>query len=433
MEKINFSEELELEGYYEKLDNELEVYLVPMENKDKYFLTYATKFGSTTTTFTPGDSKREVTVPDGIAHFLEHKMFEQEDGVDPFTFFSKSGTDANASTNFEGTRYIASGTKNYEENLRYLIRYVNSPYFTDENVEKEKGIIAQEINMYKDEAEYAIENTLRKNTYHKDHHRIDIAGEVEDIEKITKEDLYLCYNNFYQPRNMFLLVVGKFNVDQTKRIIDEELRPLVNKTETIPIIKEIKEPQSIKKKEETIPFNITIPKIMLSVKTPISNFKIDDQFKLDFYLRVIMSVAFGNGSLFRERITNHNLMTRFYTDLESVQQYKTIYIYAESIKPDELLQEIYQEFDHIVVTEEDLERLKKVFIAQEIKQADYVDGVTMSITNDLIRYHRLIHNPIELYKSLNIEELNKVLKAIEFKNRALVTYVPKNMPSFDKN
>ena len=114
MEKINFSEELELEGYYEKLDNELEVYLVPMENKDKYFLTYATKFGSTTTTFTPGDSKREVTVPDGIAHFLEHKMFEQEDGVDPFTFFSKSGTDANASTNFEGTRSIASGTKNYE-------------------------------------------------------------------------------------------------------------------------------------------------------------------------------------------------------------------------------------------------------------------------------------------------------------------------------
>lgn len=427
MKKIDFSKELELEGYYEKLANGLEVYLIPMENKDKYFLTYATKFGSTITSFIPGDAKKEVTVPDGIAHFLEHKMFEQESGEDPFTFFSKSGTDANASTYYEGTRYIASGTKNYEENLRYLINYVNSPYFTDENVEKEKGIIAQEINMYKDQAEYAIENTLRKNTYHKDHHRIDIAGEVKDIQKITKEQLYLCYNNFYQPRNMFLLVVGKFDVEKTKQIIDELLRPLENKTETIPIVKEIKEPLAVKKKEETVPFNITVPKIMISIKTPTSNFKIEEEIKLNLYIYIIMSTAFGNGSLFKERVMNQNLMTKFYTDCEDIPRYKTIYLYAESSNPDELLEEIYKEFDQIQVTEEDLNRFKKVLIAQEIKQADYVDGVTISITNDIIKYNQLHQDPIGLYKSLTIEELNQVLSAIEFKNRALVTYIPKNM------
>lgn len=432
MQKIDFSEQLELEGYYEKLANGLEVYLIPMENKDKYFLTYATKFGSTTTTFTPGDSKKEVTVPNGIAHFLEHKMFEQEDGVDPFTFFSKSGTDANASTNFSGTRYIATGTKNYEENLRYLINYVNSPYFTDNNVEKEKGIIAQEINMYKDQAEYAIENTLRQNTFHKDNHRVDIAGEIEDINKITKEDLYLCYNNFYQPRNMFLLVVGKFDLDKTKNIINELLRPLENKTETPPTIKEIKEPQAIRKKEETVPFNITIPKIMLSIKTPSSNFKITDNIKLDLYLYIILSVAFGNSSLFKEKITNNNLITKFYTDQESINNYKILYFYAESTNTTELLEELYNEFEHIKITESDLERYKKVLIAQEIKQADYVDGITMSITNDIIKYNQLVTNSIELYKELNITELNKVLKAIDFKNRALVTYIPKNIPNHNK-
>ena len=427
MKKIEFSKELELKGYYEKLANGLEVYLIPMENKDKYYLTYATKFGSTTTSFIPGDAKKEVTVPDGIAHFLEHKMFEQENGEDPFTFFSKSGTDANASTNFEGTRYIAEGTKNYEENLRYLIKYVNSPYFTDENVEKEKGIIAQEINMYKDQAEYAIENTLRQNTYHKDHHRIDIAGEVKDINKITKEQLYLCYNNFYQPRNMFLLVVGKFDLEKTKQIVDELLRPLENKTETIPIVKEIKEPSTIKKKEEVVPFNITIPKIMLSIKTPTSNFKIKEDIKLNLYLYIIINTAFGNGSFFKERVTNQNLMTKFYTDCESVPHYKTIYLYAESSSPEELLQEIYNEFEHIHVTEEDLNRFRKALIAQEIKQADYVDGVTISITNDIIKYNQLYSDPIGLYKSLTIDELNQVLTSIDFKNRALVTYMPKNI------
>lgn len=427
MKKIEFSKELELKGYYEKLANGLEVYLIPMENKDKYYLTYATKFGSTTTSFIPGDAKKEVTVPDGIAHFLEHKMFEQENGEDPFTFFSKSGTDANASTNFEGTRYIAEGTKNYEENLRYLIKYVNSPYFTDENVEKEKGIIAQEINMYKDQAEYAIENTLRQNTYHKDHHRIDIAGEVKDINKITKEQLYLCYNNFYQPRNMFLLVVGKFDLEKTKQIVDELLRPLENKTETIPIVKEIKEPSTIKKKEEVVPFNITIPKIMLSIKTSTSNFKIKEDIKLNLYLYIIINTAFGNGSFFKERVTNQNLMTKFYTDCESVPHYKTIYLYAESSSPEELLQEIYNEFEHIHVTEEDLNRFRKALIAQEIKQADYVDGVTISITNDIIKYNQLYSDPISLYKSLTIDELNQVLTSIDFKNRALVTYMPKNI------
>lgn len=433
MKKINFSKELELEGYYEKLENGLEVYLIPMEKKDKYFLTYATRFGSTTTAFTPGDSKKEVTVPDGIAHFLEHKMFEQKDGIDPFTFFSKSGTDANASTNYDGTRYIASGTKNFEENLRYLINYVNNPYFTDENVEKEKPIIAQEINMYKDEAECAIENTLRLNTYHKDNHRVDIAGEVKDIEKITKEDLYLCYDNFYQPRNMFLLVVGNFDLNTAKKIVDEELRTLKNKTETIPTVKEIKELPSVRKKEETVPFNISIPKIMISIKTPINNFKIEDKLKLSLYLYIINNINFGNASLFKEKMTNNNLITKFYADSEYVNNYEIIYLYAETTKPKELLKEIYHKLDDLTVTEEDLTRLKKTLIAQEIKQADYVDGVTASITHDLIKYNKLVENPIEIYKSLNIDELNKVLKGINYKNRAVVTYVPKNMPKFQES
>ena len=431
MRRVNYSEELELEVYHEKLDNGLEVYLVPMKNKDKYYLTYATHYGSTTTTFTKGDSKKEVTVPNGIAHFLEHKMFEQENGEDPFEFFAKSGTDANASTDYDLTRYIASGTKNFKENLRYLIKYVNEPYFTDENVEKEKGIIAQEINMYKDEAEYAIEDSIRECTYHNDNHRIDIAGEVEDIKKITKEDLYLCYNNFYSPRNMFLLVVGKFDVEDAKQIINEELVPLKNKTETLPQIKEIIEPPEVKTEYLKVPFNITIPKMMVSIKTEKNKFKLKDNIKLDLYLNIICNILFGSSSLFREKATNNNLITKFYTEIESVKKYNIIYLFGESTNPDELLNKIREELQNINITEEDLERYKKVLIANEIKQADYVDGVTINLTTELQRYGKAINNPIEIYRSLNMKELNEVLKSINIDNQAVVIYVPKNMPSYN--
>ena len=128
---------LDISCYTDKLKNGLDIIFVPYDNKKNYFISYATRYGSEVTTFTPSGSKEEIKVPDGIAHFLEHKMFEQEDGIDPFSYFSESGTGSNASTSFDNTQYICYGTKKFEDNLRYLLKFVNSPYYTDENVEKE--------------------------------------------------------------------------------------------------------------------------------------------------------------------------------------------------------------------------------------------------------------------------------------------------------
>src|SRR5574344_308930 len=165
---------LDKKCYTETLKNGLNIILIPYEDKKNYFMTYATRYGSEINTFTPNNSKKNITVPNGIAHFLEHKMFEQEDGIDPFTFFSESGTGANASTSFDSTQYICYGTKEFEKNLEFLLTYVNEPYFTDENVEKEKGIIQEEIKMYEDIPECMLENKLREGIYHIHPHRIDI-------------------------------------------------------------------------------------------------------------------------------------------------------------------------------------------------------------------------------------------------------------------
>ena len=172
--------------YYEKLDNGLQVYIVPFKNKNNYFVSYFTKFGSLILDFYSEEEKKMIKVPDGIAHFLEHKMFEQEDGMDPFEFFAQSGTGCNASTRYKVTRYYFNGNDKLYENLNYLIDYVNSPYFTDENVEKEKGIICEEINMLKDNPEWFAEEEIQRMLYHKHTFRIPIAGTCESVRTITK-------------------------------------------------------------------------------------------------------------------------------------------------------------------------------------------------------------------------------------------------------
>ena len=432
MKKIEL-EKLDVVVNYEKLDNGLEIYLVPLSNKNKYYMTYATRYGSTVNSFIPCNSKKEENVPFGIAHFLEHKMFEMEDGVDPFTFFSESGTDANAATGFDFTKYICSGTKNFDSNLRYLINYVNKPYFTDSNVEKEKGIIAEEINMYKDEAVFAIENSIRMNTYFEDLHRYDIAGEVSDIEKITKEDLYLCYDNFYSPRNMFVLVVGNFDLDNALSIIKEECCKLENKYDDMPKIKKVNEPSCIREKYEVVPFNISVPKLMMTIKLKRDLFNIDNELKLDLYLNLIVNILFGYSSVFREDALDNNLMTDFYYDVESVDGYRTVYLYAETTYPNELLEKINNELSNMNITNDDLERYKKVWIANEIKMLDSVDSITENLFDDIIRYKNVIADKVSIYRSLNMKELKNVISKFNIENKAVVCYVPKGMKDFKIN
>ena len=279
MKKINLKD-LDLCCYTETLSNGLDVIFVPFSDKANYFMSYATRFGSEITNFVPIGEKKAVKVPDGIAHFLEHKMFEQEDGVDPFAFFSQSGTGANASTTYNSTQYICYGTKNFIDNLRFLIHYVNSPYYTSENVEKEKGIIAEELKMYADLPDVQIETRLRENIYHVHPRRIDIGGTEEEIYKITKEDLYLCYHNFYNPNNMFLLIAGNFPVKEAMDVIHEEL----DQRENLGMAKviDIKEKKSVRKKEDNFTGNIQVPKGRHWRTDPLEFDKMDAEGKIEW-------------------------------------------------------------------------------------------------------------------------------------------------------
>jgi len=210
----------------------LEVYVVPKEGYSKTYAILATDFGSVDRDFIIEGER--IVIPDGVAHFLEHKMFEQPDGSNAFDEFAKYGASANAFTSFEMTGYLFSTSQNYKECLKHLLSYVAQPYFTDENVEKEQGIIGQEIKMYDDSPGWSAFFNMLRAMYKNHPINIDIAGTCEEIAKITKDTLYTCYNSYYHPKNMALCVVGDANADDVLAIVDSILKETeYKKAETI--------------------------------------------------------------------------------------------------------------------------------------------------------------------------------------------------------
>ncbi len=206
--------------YHEVLPNDLTVYLLPKNDYHKTYGLFSTNYGSIDNEFIPYGEKEKVKVPDGIAHFLEHKLFEKEDG-DVFQLFGQQGASANAFTSFTKTSYLFSTTDQVEKNLTTLIDFVQAPYFTEETVNKEKGIIGQEIQMYEDDPNWRMFFGILNNLYPTHPLHIDIAGTVESIDKITAQDLYTCYRTFYQPSNMVLFVVGKMEPEKLMKLIRE--------------------------------------------------------------------------------------------------------------------------------------------------------------------------------------------------------------------
>ena len=204
--------------YHEVLPNGLTVYLLPKNDYHKTYGLFSTNYGSIDNEFIPYGSDKKIKVPDGIAHFLEHKLFEKEDG-DVFQLFGQQGASANAFTSFTKTSYLFSTTDQVEKNLTTLLDFVQAPYFTEETVNKEKGIIGQEIQMYDDDPNWRMFFGILNNLYPEHPLHIDIAGTVESIEAITADDLYTCYRTFYQPSNMVLFVVGKLEPEKLMELI----------------------------------------------------------------------------------------------------------------------------------------------------------------------------------------------------------------------
>ena len=251
MHKISVenSEELNESTFSTVLDNGLSVYICKKSGFGKKIGLFGTKYGSVINDFVDITTGKRMKVPDGIAHFLEHKLFEKE-GANALDLFSKMGVSSNAYTSFDQTVYFFETNEKFEESIAMLVKLIKEPYFTDENVQKEQGIIGQEISMYDDDSNFMVYFNALRAMYQKNPVRIDIAGTIESISHITKELLYTSYNTFYSPQNMFFVVVGDVDVDETIKIIEDNIKKYDNNVPSTKIEKFIEEePKQIAQKE----------------------------------------------------------------------------------------------------------------------------------------------------------------------------------------
>ena len=232
--------ELLNEKYYD-IDHPsgLKILVMPKENYSSTYAIFATKYGSIDTMIQMSDGSFK-EIPEGTAHFLEHKLFESED-LDAFERFAKTGASANAYTSFERTGYLFSCSANFKKNLEILLDFVQNPYFTQATVEKEQGIIGQEIDMYKDAPDWEVMFNCLRTMYHNLPVRIDIAGTQESIAQITAKTLYGCYDNFYNLHNMVLAVAGNADVDEIVEVADKVLKPVEGKMAQRKVIDEPEE------------------------------------------------------------------------------------------------------------------------------------------------------------------------------------------------
>jgi len=405
--------------YYKKLDNGLDVYLYPKEDCYNNYVTFTTKFGSIYNEFVPIGEEKMVKVPFGVAHFLEHKVFAQKEDPQPETFFAESGTVCNAYTTFKNTTYLFSGPNKLKENICYLLDYVQSPYFTSDSVESEKGIITQEIHMCNDNINDVMYEHIRKNVFHNNNFKDSIIGTVSDIKSITKDTLYTCYNTFYHPSNMFVVVCGNFNKEEILNVIEENQSKKEFEEAKEIEIKRYKEPDKVVKKEEIIKINTEIPKVSYNIKIAKKNDMETRKFNL--YLYIIFSILFDDASDFDFECKEENIITNsVYFNLLNCDSHMLVSLINETNNYKELLDKIKDRLDEIKIDNEDLERKKKVLISNELFSFENLEVVNDMIIDNVIFENRVEMNIIDLIESLNKRELDEIISMLDLSNTATV-------------
>ncbi|MCP6732984.1 pitrilysin family protein [Bacillus subtilis] len=404
-------EQLQETLYHEKMSNGLDVYVLPKKGFNKTYAVFTTKYGSIDNRFVPLGKNEMVHVPDGIAHFLEHKLFEKADG-DVFQDFSKQGASANAFTSFTRTAYLFSSTSNVERNLETLIDFVQDPYFTEKTVEKEKGIIGQEINMYDDNPDWRLYFGVIENMYKEHPVRIDIAGTVESISHITKDLLYECYETFYHPSNMLLFIVGPVDPEAIISQVRENQgkKPYTDQPE----IKreEVKEQEAVFRKEKEIKMNVQGPKCLVGLKSK-KPFKLGKELlKHELSMNLLLEALFGKSSAQYESLYEKGYIDETFSfDFTAEYGFGFAAIGGDTPEPDQLAEDI----SSMLLRAGELITAEKIELARKKKIGTFLKALNSPeyIANQFTRYAFLdmsLFDVVTVLEQITLEDVQNVIQ-----------------------
>lgn len=406
---------------YIKCEHEsgLKIYILEKPLYNSAYAIFGTKYGSIDNCFSVNGEK--VEVPEGIAHFLEHKLFESEDG-DAFTRYAETGAYANAFTSFDKTCYLFSCSSRFYDNLEILLDFVQSPYFTAATVQKEQGIIGQEIRMYDDSPGWRVMFNMLLGMYKNHPVRIDIAGTTDSIAEITDELLYKCYNTFYNPQNMFLCIAGNVNTEKILKMVENGIKP--------------KEKFDLCRIMPTEPDEVLQPEIVqaLEVATPMFCFGYKENadsmptVKERICTAVLLEMIAGDASPLYKRLTEQGLINdEFSFEYFNGPGYSTVIFEGESSNPKRVADEIKAEINRL--KEEGLN--KKLFTAirsglygNAIRGFNNIENIAMGLV-DCAMNDTDLFDDVKYLKAITVDDVYKRLARLDDDKTVLSVIVPK--------
>ncbi len=415
--------------YMEKLENGLTVMLIPKRGTQKKYMIWGTNYGSNDSTFVVPGEETETTVPNGVAHFLEHKLFEQENGTNSLDVLTALGVNANAYTTNDHTAYLFECTDNFFSAMDELMDYVQHPYFTDENVEKEKGIIGQEIMMYDDYPDWKVYLNAINAMYHNHPIKIDVVGTIETVNQINKEILYKCYQTFYNPSNMVLVICGDF---VSEEMLEEVKKRLIN-TKANGEIKRIypEEPEKIVKERVEQKLEVSTPIYTIGIKDSREKCSLENKneiVKKHIAIEILLNLIIGRSSNLYKKLYQEELTySQPSLDYEFSKNYAHILIAGQSKDPEkiyELFKQEVRKFKEQGINAEDFERIKKMIYGGYVKEFNDVSDIARMFLAD---YFKGINSfdYLEEIESINVEYLEQVLKNV-FREDKMVISIVKN-------
>ena len=425
--KIIESKKIKEKAYVEELKNGMKVIIIPKPNLDKKYVIWGTKFGSIDNRFIMPKTNEEVFIPDGVAHFLEHKMFEQPNGTNSLDTLMALGLDANAYTTNDHTAYLFECTNNFYEGLDELMDYVQHPYFTDENVEKEKGIIGQEIKMYDDEPGWQLYMNLLDCLYKGNPIKIDIAGTVESISKITPDVLYKCYNTFYNPSNMTMVVCGNF---EPEKLLEDIKRRLIEK-EHQGEIQRIYPPKetSINRTYKEAEMEVSLPLFAIGFKD--ADGMNEDIVKKHIAIEILLNMIIGKSSeSYQNLYKEGNLLSEPDLDYEFSEEYSHVVISGQSKEPEKVKESIESTIQKYIdqgLNEEHFNRIKKKIYGDYVVEYNSVGNIARMFLSDSLKKINSF-DYIERFDEVTKEYTQQVLKNV-FKKENMAVSVIKCKPN----
>ena len=410
--------------YHEKLDNGLNIYVLRKKDYNTFSCYFITNFGALVDNFIPIGEKEYHKFPKGIAHFLEHKMFEEESGINVLEKFSSMQGACNAFTNYEYTAYYVNGVDNLKENLSFLLDYVQNPYFTDENVEKEKGIINQERLMTLDNPYRTFNMRILKNIFNNYEYGKSIVGEKDEIYSITKEDLYRCYNTFYNPSNMSVIVVSNQKEEDIINLIKENQSKKTFTHQDAISIKLPKEENKVNKEYDEFKDNVVKNEVAYSIKFNLNDINFDKD-KLGIYSKILLISNFSKMSDFNLKLKQDGIINgNLGYSASKYKDFAIASVTASTNNIDKTIESIKDKFNNLDINEEKFNLLKKSMISDFVYSFTTTESIMNFLYSNYYENKEIKGDLFTKYKEINFEEYKNVIKSIDFSNVSITVMKP---------